>query len=236
MRPSVAAALLLGSLIGTAAALTPQPAAPEGDGATLIELRQLRDVFLQRIAAEGYKPCAAPQIELGDPPSFGRYLSERNTLSIAAWSHLSPQERAGFEAMAQANGGEAAARAMFENGTHRWVFVHELGHWWQACRHLTREHTFIAENGANRMALAFWRERDARYASSIVRGYRSLLSSMPPPLPAGQAAPAYLDAHYASIASGDSYTWFQARMIAELADEQPPPSFHKSLSQPLYPY
>lgn len=225
-------------LVGTAWGGAPAPgvSAQDSDAALLGSLRQLRDVFLERIDEEGYKLCPAPKIELGDPPSFGQYLPERNTVVIGAWSHLASHERQGFEAMAQSMGGQASARSVFENGTNRWVFVHELAHWWQTCRHMTRKDSYGEDNGANRIALAFWRERDARFATGIVQGFTALWSSMPSPVPAGESPQSYLDANFAKLAHGDTYTWFQGEMIRTLALESPVPSFHKALSQPLYPW
>jgi hypothetical protein len=228
------ASLLLST--GLQAAPPPAAAAGDSDAAVLAGLTQLRDAFIRRIGEEGYSPCPAPRVELADPPSFAHYLPERNTVSVAAWSQLTGAEKQGFEEMARNMGGEASARTLFENGTNRWLFVHELGHWWQNCRHASRAQAYAAENGANRIALAFWREHDPRYAIGVVHGYRALLTAMPSPLPAGQAAPGYFDAHFATMTPGDTYTWFEAKMIAELAEENPLPSFHKSLSQPLYPY
>jgi hypothetical protein len=212
------------------------PASADGDAAVLSQLERLRDAFLKRIDAEGYKVCSAPRIELGDPPSFGHFSAERNTVAIAGWSHLTTEERQGFEQMARQMGDAASGRQVFENGTNRWVLLHELGHWWQSCRHQERPQSYAAENGADRIALAFWREHDPRYATGVVHGYHALLSSMPSPVPQGQSAPAYFDANVAQMSQGNAYTWFQASMIAELAEEQPAPSLHKALSQPLYPH
>jgi hypothetical protein len=225
--------LLIGSALVAAA---PPPHADSSDAALLARLTRLRAVFLKRIDEEGYALCPAPGIELADPPAFGRYLPERNVVLIASWSQLSVSERQAFEEMAQTLGGQAAARSVFENGTHRWVFVHELGHWWQACRHLTRPESYAAENGANRIALAFWREREPRFAAGIVHGFAALLGSTPSPVPAAQSAQAYFDANFSTIVQADAYTWFQGKMLVELAAETLPPSFHRALSQPLYPW
>lgn len=220
-----------------AAAAPPSAAlARDSDAAVLARLTRVRAAFLRRIDAEGYALCPAPQIELGDPPTFGRYLPERNAVLMASWAHLSVAEREAFQAMAQTLGGDASARSVFENGTHRWVFVHELGHWWQACRHLSRPESYAAENGANRIALAFWREPEPRFAAGIVHGFGMLLASAPSPVPPGQSAQAYLDANFRAIAQGDACTWFQGKIIVELAAETPAPSLHRALSQPLYPW
>jgi hypothetical protein len=211
------------------------PPADSSDAAVLTRLTQLRTAFLKRIDEEGYALCAAPHIELGDPPTFGRYLPERNVVLIGSWSHLSVPEHQAFETMAQ-TGDEASAKSVFENGTHRWVFVHELAHWWQACRQLARPESYAAENGANRIALAFWREREPRFAAGIVHGFAALLGSTSSPVPNGQSAQTYFDANFRAIAQSDAYTWFEGKMIVELATEMPPPSFHRALSQPLYPW
>jgi hypothetical protein len=223
--------------MSAAATAAPPPApADASDAAVLRRLTRLRAVFLKRIDEEGYALCPAPQIELGDPGTFGRYLPERNVVLIGTWSHLSAPEPQAFETMAQTLGGEASAQRVFENGTHRWVFVHELGHWWQACRQLARPQSYAAENGANRIALAFWREREPRFAAGIVHGFAALLGSAPSPLPDGQPAQGYFEANFRAIAQTDAYTWFQGKMIVELAAEMPPPSLHRALSQPLYPW
>jgi hypothetical protein len=233
-----AMALLLSISIARSAPVTPAAASAAGNGAVLAQLEALRDAFLKRIDEEGYKfkSCAVPQIELGDPPSFGRFDAERNVLVISGWNHLTNEERKSFEDMAQQMGTAASGEQVFENGTNRWVLVHELGHWWQSCRHQARPQSYAAENGADRIALAFWREHDPRYATGVVHGYRALLTSMRSPVPEGQSAPAYFDANVTQVSQGDAYTWFQANMIAGLAEEQPPPSLHKALSQPLYPH
>jgi hypothetical protein len=232
----VRCALLLLLVSTAAAASLPARAADSSDAAVLRQLTRLRAAFLKRIDEEGYALCPAPQIELGDPPTFGRYLPERNVVLIGSWSHLSAPERQAFEETAQTLGGAASAQSVFENGTHRWVFVHELGHWWQGCRHLTRPESYAAESGANRIALAFWREREPGFAAGVVRGFAALLESTPSPVPATASAQAYFDANFRALAQGDAYPWFQGKMIVELAAETPPPSFHRALSQPLYPF
>ncbi len=54
------------------------------------------------------------------------------TLKTSAWELLSDEEKSGFFRMPGPGATEEAARADFEIGAHHWVFVHELGHWWQA--------------------------------------------------------------------------------------------------------
>jgi len=223
---------------GAAFAQSPAPAAapaPEGsDEAIVARLTRLRDDFMQGVSASGFKPCKAPAIALGDPPSFGHYEPRRNAVLIGAWTRLSASEKEGFEEMAKRMGGDADARTLFENGTYRWVYVHELAHWWQSCRHKVRPGTWAEESGASRIALAYWHVRDPHFASGIVRGFRSLVSSTPSPVPQGQTPQQYLDANFTKIARGEAYAWFQGQMVVELT-QAPPPTFHDALAQPLYP-
>ncbi len=88
----------------------------------------------------------------------------------------------------------------------------------------------------SRIALAFWREQDPKFAQAVVRGSVALTQQMTSPIPAGQSVQSYVDAHFADISKGDTYTWVQATSIVSLADESPNPSFLKALSQPLYPW
>ena len=234
-RPWVARAfaglLIAGSASGAADAAQP----PQADAALIRELGELRDAFVKRIDEEGYRLCPRPRIELGAVPAGGRYQPQRNLIIITPWSQLSAAQQQGLAGVIPGAGPEAA-RAVYESGTYRWVLLQELGHWWQDCRQMARPQSYAAESGANRMALAFWRERDPRFAAGIVQGAVELLNAVADPLPAGEGAQEWLDAHFSEALPSSTYAWLQAQMIATLSQESPRPSFHKSLSQPLYPY
>jgi hypothetical protein len=199
------------------------------------QLTRLRNLFAREAFAEGYHECPLPAITLRDTPSFGNYIREKNQIVVASWASLSHKEREDSAQMAAQVGGPATAVSVFEGRTYRWVFVHELGHWWQSCRNQVRPDSFEEENGANRIALAFWRRQDPRFAEGIVQRFEALAHDFPTPIPQGQTLQEYVNANFESISHGDTYTWFQASSIARLAAEDPRPSFHKALSQPLYP-
>ena len=183
----------------------------------------MRDAFARRADEEGYRLCPAPAIELADPPSFGRFDPDSNTvLQAASWSRLAPEQRQRFESLAAHTGGRRSAPAMFEEGTYGWVFVHELAHWWQSCRQATRPRSYGAEAGANRIALAFWRERDPLSRTDARDLPLPAGGDARAPVPAGMPKPQYLDDHFLAIAQGRSYTWYQADMTLELAAEAPP--------------
>src|SRR5580692_2285446 len=118
--------LIAGSASGAADAAQP----PQADAALIRELGELRDAFVKRIDEEGYRPCPRPRIELGAVPAGGRYQPQRNLIIITPWSQLSAAQQQGLAGVIPGAGPEAA-RAVYESGTYRWVFVQELGHWWQ---------------------------------------------------------------------------------------------------------
>jgi hypothetical protein len=222
-------------LIAGGASADPLPAS-RADAALLRELGELRDAFVRRIDEEGYRVCPRPHLELGAGTAAGGYLPERNLIRITPWSQLSAQQQQALADVPGPAGSPRLARAVYESGTYRWVFVQQLGHWWQDCRHTDGARPYLAQSGANRMALAFWRERDPRFAAAIVEGAVRLVSAVPDPLPPGESAQAWLERRPGEVPQSPTYEWLEAQMIATLAQEAPQPSFHKSLSQPLYPY
>jgi hypothetical protein len=176
------------------------------------KLLDLRSDFVERIRKEGYKPSlTAPKIEMGDPPTFGNYDAEKNVLYIAIWSKLSTAERQHFEDIAKNLGPDATPRGVFEAGTDRWVFTHELGHWWQACQHTTRTNSYALEMGANRIASAYWRQRDPNFMQRMVEGFRTVRESIPNPVPKGESKISFLDSHFDEVSATDAYTWVPER-------------------------
>jgi hypothetical protein len=173
---------------------------------------------------------------MGDPATFGDYDVESNVLYIAIWSKLSAAEKKHFEEVAKNLGPGATARGVFEAGTDLWVFTHELGHWWQACQHVTRANSYEVEMGANRIASAYWRQRDPRFMRGMVEGFRSVRESIPNPVPDGESKVSFLNSHFDTVSATDGYTWYQSDMVIDLAAEAPLPSFHRVLSQPFYPW
>ena len=150
-------------------------------------LTRERDAFIGRADEEGYRVCPPPKIELAAADSFGRFDAERNTVVVATWSRLTEEQRQRFASLAEHTGARQSAQAMFEDGTYGWVFVHELGHWWQSCRQLTRPHSYGEEAGANRIALAFWRMQDPAFAERMLATFGYLQGAIPSPVPAGHA-------------------------------------------------
>jgi hypothetical protein len=90
--------------------------------------------------------------------------------------------------------------------------------------------------GANRIASAYWRGRDPGFMAGMVRGFRALRASIPSPVPEGESKINFLDTHFEAVSATDGYTSYQSDMVIDASDETPLPSFHRALSQPLYPW
>ena len=184
---------------------------------------------MNQVKSEGFKPSLPPpQIVVDNPPSFGNYEDEKNVLHIAAWQNLPPDQQARFERLAATLSEGLSAQEMFEDGVHRWVFVNELGHWWQTCQHKSGDHYSI-EYGANRIAAAYWRLKSPAFMEARAKHFLAVQALLPNPVPEGQSKEKYFDANYEDLARSAAYTWYQDDMIVAVCAEKPAPSFRKTL-------
>jgi hypothetical protein len=216
---------LAGTSLAHAAANSP---VADGVAETTAHVTALRDRVIAKLRADGYScSLAAPTIVVERVPSWGNYNEETNRLRTPAWVQLLPEEKAYFAKIAPPGSDEAGVRQFFERGVHQWVFVHELGHWWQHCRgvDVTKRPPYGLEYGANRFALAYWREADPGFATWITTFFQGMAGSMPSPVPAGEDVETYFNANYEKLGPSPVYPWFQARMIVKAAEEVPAPDF-----------
>ena len=214
---------------------SPAPRPPTDPAITAVtaQLTTLRDSFVSAVSAAGFPcPIAPPTIVIEDIFSYGAYEPTSNTLTVTAWELLKDNEKARFYRIAGPDAKEAAARKEFETGVHHWVIVHELGHWYQACRHLQNDHHYAFESAANRIAAAWWRAHDNAIVAHQQTVFRYIASNVPGPALEGQTPEAWFDAHYPDkFASAQDYIWFQARMCLAAFDEKPVPTFVEALRQ-----
>ena len=232
-----AAMLAVGGL-GQTAPGAKAAALTEAVAATRVQMEGLRDDFVKATVAAGFTcSIAPPTIVVEDVPTYGSYDPDRNTLTTSTWEQMTEGEKGGFYRLAGPQSGpgasEEAARREFEVGAHHWVFVHELGHWWEKCRHVSEEGNHYGyESGANRVAAAYWRERDPSVIAHQRAVFTLILSRLPNPVPDGQSAEAYFNAHYPDkFASVREYIRFQAQMCLAVFDEKPAPTLAEALKQ-----
>ncbi|HEY3770629.1 MAG TPA: hypothetical protein VGN44_18290 [Candidatus Angelobacter sp.] len=203
------------------------------DEAVMKQLTDLRDSFINQLKAEGFQPSLAPpKIVLDNPPSYGRYENDENILHIAVWSALKQDQQARFERLAAAIGGQQTGEQQFEDSIHRWVFIHELSHWWQACQHKISDDHYAVEYGANRIAAAYWRLKDPALMERTEKRMAGVQSVLTSPVPAGQTENKFFNEHYASLAPTRDYIWFQYSMVLKAQAEKPLPTFKQALQNP----
>ena len=218
LRPAVAIVLL------TAPAAFAQ-AKPDVAG-TRAEVTALRDSFVQQIHAAGFTcALAPPSIVVEHTPSFGNYRNEDNSIHTPAWSQLQPQDLEFFARIAGPGTTPETTEKTFNQLSHRWIFIHELGHWWQNCQHAIDERSHWAvEYDADRIALAYWRQFDPSVVDLMRGAALSVIEHAPSPVPAGKELIPYFDENYETLGPTPAYPWFQAKMIVVSFDEKPTPN------------
>jgi len=207
--------------------------ASTGLAGTLAEATATRDTFIANVHASGQScPIAPPSISVEDVPSYGQYDDEKNTLRTSDWSLLNPQEKEFAHRIAPPGADEASVRATFQDVAHRWIFIHEMGHWWQACQKAdvgSGRKPYAIEYEADRIAMAYWNEIDPSVPSKLMGIAQSVLDHAPNPVPAGQDVESYFNANYETLGPSPAYPWFQAQMIVTSGKETPKPTFTQAL-------
>jgi hypothetical protein len=195
----------------------------------LEKLITLRDNFINQIKALGFNPALpAPKIVLDNPRSFGNYDSAENILHTTDWKTLPPEAQKIFISLAaRLNNGETA-EDVFEKGTHKWIFIHELGDWWRACQH-QKALPYDEEMAANRIATAYWRAQDSALMNFQLGIFQNFIKRFPSPVPAGQSKRDFLNNNYDKLPGGPTYTWFQAEMIVDAYNEEPILTFKEAI-------
>jgi hypothetical protein len=202
----------------------------------MIKLNALRDRFISTIKADGFRTrLPAPTIVLDNPPSYGNFEEDKNLLHIAVWAALTEQQQSRFEHVSKLIENGKSGEQTFEESVHHWVFVHELGHWWQACQHKISNNHYSVEYGANRLAAAYWRQTDPDLMRRTENRMATVIRTIQSPLPEGQIKETYFNDNYERLGPTPGYIWFQYTMVLSVQGERPLPSFKQTLAQPIFP-
>ena len=197
---------------------------------TIIELTALRDSFVNDIQSFGYKPSLPlPELILDNPVSFGNYDDSSNTLhTTTSWKDAPDEVKQFFNGAVKSMDSTETGEVFFNKATHKWIFIHEFGHWWRACQKQKVSH-YDEEMGANRIAVAYWREKDTSFMNWQLNVFENFVSHFPNPVPAGISKEKYLNDNYETIGASPAYTWYQAQMIVAAYYEKPVMTFKKSI-------
>ena len=215
-------------------AFTQEPKGQADEEETRVKMTMLRDAFARSVKDAGFTcPSAVPPVLVEDVPSFGSYDAETNTLRTSAWGLLKPEEKQMFYRFMGPNATEAIAKKEFEDGVHHWVIVHELGHWFQACRGITEKTAkpYAIEFGADRIAAAYWNEHDPSVIAHQRPVMEAILHNFSNPVPEGASVEPFFNDHYQELGPTPGYLWFQSRMCLTVFNEKPAPSFKKALAE-----
>jgi hypothetical protein len=158
----------------------------------------------------------------------------------ARFDELPPPIKSIFETWADATSDQKSGATLFSDMFYKFFFVHELGHWTTAqildARHDADKQTAInnVENNhwateleTNRIAVAWWREKDPAYLAKLVADFRKIQTTIPNPVPAGQGMQAYFAANYEKLGRDpQAYGWFLLQSVI-MAYDEPPRSFQE---------
>lgn len=196
---------------------------------SMIKLTALRNEFIGRIKSTGFTPSLeAPKIVMDNPRSFGNYEREDNVLHTCDWNTLPPPAKDVFNKSAKGVGNGMTGQTYFELSVYKWIFVHELAHWWRACQHQTAD-SYENEKAANRIATAYWREVDPAFYEFKLQTFQRMVKTIPNPVPDGQSKETYLNNNYDKLPGASAYSWYQATMIVEVSHEQPVITFKQAI-------
>jgi hypothetical protein len=212
--------MLFASIINTVSAQQP-------NDTLLKRLTILRESYINEIKSFDFKPSlSAPELVLDNPRSFGNYENEKNILHTCDWNTLPPQVHQLFEGFAKNVNPALSGEQFFELSVHKWIFIHELGHWWRACQHVTAD-PYENEKAANRIDASYWNEHDPQFYQLMLKFFNGVIEHSPSPVPPGQDKAQYLKDNYQKLPGGAAYTWYQSIMIVEVSKEHPFETFRQ---------
>lgn len=212
--------------------LAQQPSSPSPADPVLGQLHAVARDFEVRVRSAGCERVAPhPAILLDTPPQLSMYTRKDDTIHTSRWEALTPDVQDLFTRWA-GYAGDRTGRQLFDEMFHRFFFVHELGHWLLIqVKHETAD-AYSRELAANRLAVAYWRERDASDAAALLARFRRIGAGLPDPVPAGEDAEQYFNSNHMKLgARPDAYGWFQTRMVIQAGTERPSRSFAEAVQR-----
>ncbi len=198
-----------------------------GSGDPLLDrLKAIAEDFDRQVRAAGFAGAgAAPSIVVDSRPQLSMYTRTDNTVHASRWEEASPDAQEVFARWA-GYAGDRTAKQLFDEMFHRFFFVHELAHWLQVQAKRDSDDVYGFELEANRLTVAYWREKDPEYLTAVVSRLRRINEALTSPVPAGQVAEAYFNANYRNLGSNPNvYGWFQTRMVIAAGSERPAGTF-----------
>lgn len=177
----------------------------------------LRDRFVTEVEQCGVKPRFVSAVMVVSTPAVIAYDNDSRSIIVGRWETLPPPIRGFFEQWAAKDFADDPPRRLYDELFNKFLVGHELGHWVadQSVRPLELDH-YDAEIAANRYAIAFSDLQHPKETDRTV-GRFSYLATLPNPVPAGQNARMWFNAHYDNLARTNplAYNWYQGLFMRE---------------------
>ena len=214
---------------------------PDSDP-TLVGLRLLATQVEEKVHVPGYPAFAPPKVMLDAGTGVSFFSYGQQAVHEAQFGDLPAPMQDIWKQWSGYTTDEPSGKALFDDMFHRFFFVHELGHWMasQVIAGLPdSEMSVIAKNeannkwareiAANRIATAWFRERDPQYLAKLVVDFRAIQAHLPDPVPAGVDEKTYFTENYQTLGQDPmAYGWYQLQMVLLVYDE-PARSFQQVL-------
>jgi hypothetical protein len=187
-----------------------------------------------------------PTFRMDAGPLLSLYDGARkNGIHQTYWIDVPAGMRSAFNDWAATTPDNPTGEHLYEDLFFRFFFLHEFGHWANE-QVVSQRHDATAnrarrnfernkwedELNANRVAVAWWRERDPKFLDGLVRDLRLILASLPSPVPAGEDDKAYFSRNlWELVKDPNKYGWYQLRLIVIAYEERPALTYQQTIGR-----
>jgi len=187
-----------------------------------------------------------PTVRMDAGPLLSLYdEAKKNGVHQTYWVDVPADMRATFNDWAAFTPDHHSGEHLYEDLFFKFFFLHEFGHWVneqvvsqrhdakaKLARHNFERNKWEDELNANRVAVAWWRERDPKFLERLVSDVRLILVHLPSPVPAGADDKEYFSRNLGELVKDpNKYGWYQLRMIIIAYEESPPLTYQQAIDR-----
>jgi hypothetical protein len=182
--------------------------------------RETVEAFARAVATLALDLGDSPAVEVRSTPMLIFFSPGDNQITVPWWEDLSPEQHALFDTWGgDRAGGERLFRALF----HRFLVIHEAGHWLQSRSDQRKATLYENELDANRIAVAFWRTAPdgEAFLAEVETLLERCVATTPDPTPPGEDAAAFFNANYRELGRDPvRYAFYQFRFMLDAVRER----------------
>jgi hypothetical protein len=191
------------------------------DAATLqAGAREAVEAFARAVATLGLELGDPPAVEVRSTPMLIFFSPGANQITVPWWDDLPPEHHALFESW---GGDRAGGKRLFRALFHRFLVIHEAGHWLQSRSDQRKATLYENEVDANRIAVAFWRTTPdgEAFLAEVETLLERCVATTPDPTPPGEDAAAFFLANYQELGRDPvRYGYYQFRFMLDAVRER----------------